>query len=98
MIRHMDKTIVSNPAFTRFALSAAKNQGIGVQEAVRSGGGTNGGAIQLSGDGVPVIVVSMAVRHAHAPCGISSGEDFEATVALIKGILRSIKEETIAGF
>lgn len=98
MLRHMDKSMISNPRFTRLTLSIAGDRGIAVQEAVRDGGGTNGGPVHLSGDGVPTIVISVPVRHSHSPCGIAYLGDFRGTVELLKAILRSLNEEVISGF
>jgi len=98
MLRHYDTSMVSNPRFTSFAIDTAIDQGIPVQESVRSGGGTNGGCIHTYGDGVPTIVVSVPVRYVHSPCGISSYSDFCSTVELTAAIIRSLSREIVAGF
>ena len=40
-----------------------------VQEAVRTGGATNGAVIHLSGEGVPCIVIGIPVRYSHTHYG-----------------------------
>jgi putative aminopeptidase FrvX len=89
---------VTNPRFARFALDAAQERGLPVQEAVRAGGGTDGGCIHTVGGGVPTIVLSVPVRYAHAPCGVSSFADFEALVELTAAMIHSMNRDTIAGF
>ena len=58
MLRHMDKVMITNPRLQRFTLELAEREGIAVQEGVRTGGGTNAGAIHLSNQGVPTIVIT----------------------------------------
>ncbi|MDR2418875.1 MAG: M42 family peptidase [Treponema sp.] len=98
MLRHIDGSMIANPRFMRYALDLAKNNGIEVQEAVRSGSGTNGGVIHQTGEGIPTIVVSIPVRYAHAPLGISAYTDFEGAVRLAVALLRALNAECIAGF
>ena len=45
------------PQYQRYALDLGAELGIPVQEAVRTGGSTNGAPIHLSNQGVPAIVV-----------------------------------------
>lgn len=98
MLRHIDTWMITNPRFQRFALEAARRQGIPVQEAVRSGGATNGAAIHLSGRGVPVVVLGIPVRYPHTHYGISSLEDYRNTVEIACALLRTLSREVIAGF
>jgi putative aminopeptidase FrvX len=98
MLRHIDGSMVTNPRFMRFALDLAKSDGIAVQEAVRSGSGTNGGVIHQTGEGIPTIVISVPVRYAHAPLGISAYTDFEGAAHLAIALLRALNGERIAGF
>ena len=98
MLRHFDARMITNPAFQRFALNVAREKGIPVQEAIRTGGATNSGVIHLSGKAVPVIVISIPVRYIHTHYSISSYLDFENTVRLASSVIRSLDEKIIAGF
>jgi putative aminopeptidase FrvX len=98
MLRHIDLRMITNPRFQRFALDTAREKGIPVQEAVRTGGATNAGAIHLSGMGVPVIVIAIPVRYIHTHYGIASYSDFENSVALASEVIRRLDEGIIAGF
>jgi putative aminopeptidase FrvX len=98
MFRHIDARMITNPRFQRFALDTARSQGIPVQEAVRTGGSTNGGVIHLSGQAVPVVVVGIPVRYIHTHHGISAYGDFEYSVQLACGIIRSLNRSIIEGF
>ena len=98
MLRHIDTRMITNPRFQRFALDLAEELGIPVQEAVRSGGSTDGAPIHLSEAGIPCIVIGFPVRYAHTHYGIASLEDFRNGVRLAVEIIRRLNKETIAGF
>jgi putative aminopeptidase FrvX len=72
MLRHFDARMITNPRFQRFALDTARKKGIPVQEAVRTGGATNGGVIHLIGQAVPVRVISIPASYIHTHYSISS--------------------------
>lgn len=98
MLRHIDISMITNPRFQRFALDVAKEQNIPMQEAVRSGGGTNGAAIHLSGKGVPCIVIGVPVRYAHTHYCISSFSDYQNAVKLAVAIIRKLNKDRIHSF
>ena len=98
MLRHIDSKMITNPRFQRFALEAARKNNIPVQEAVRSGGATNGGIIHLTGKAVPVIVIGIPARYIHSHNGIASYSDFENSVKLACQIIRALDYNIIAGF
>ena len=98
MLRHYDLGMITNPSLMRYALNLAQEYGIPHQEAVRTGGRTNGAQINLTGQGTPTIVLSVPVRYAHSHHGFSSIEDYENTVKLASQIIRSLDEEVIAEF
>lgn len=98
MLRHMDVGMITNPRLMRYTLDLARQNGIPVQEAVRTGGRTNGAQIHLSGQGVPTIVISVPVRYAHTHYGFSSISDYESVVRLASQLIRSLDEEIISAF
>ncbi len=98
MLRHMDRTMITNPRFQRFCLDLAAEQGLAVQEAVRTGGGTNGGIIHRTNAGVPCVVIGVPVRYVHSHNGIICFSDFEAATALAAAVLRKLDAEVIASF
>ena len=98
MLRHIDARMITNPRFQRWSLELADTLGIPVQEAVRTGGSTNGAPIHLAEEGIPCIVIGFPVRYAHTHYGMASLEDFRNGVRLAAEILRRLDRETIAGF
>lgn len=98
MLRHFDKSMITNPRFQRFALDIAKKYHIPVQESVRKGGGTNGGITHMACKGIPTIVIGIPVRFAHSPYGITSLVDYQDAIKLAKHIIEDIKEGDISVF
>ena len=96
MLRHMDKVMITNPRLQRFTLELAEREGIAVQEGVRTGGGTNAGAIHLSNQGVPTIVIGLPVRYIHTHYGMTSYFDYENGVKLAYSMLKTLNKEIIA--
>lgn len=98
MLRHVDVSMITNPRWQRFALDVAEELSIPVQEAVRSGGGTNGSQIHVANRGVPAIVIGIPVRYAHTHYGISSFEDYSNAVKLAVEIIKRINKDIIFSF
>ena len=98
MLRHIDARMITNPRFQRWALDLAEELKIPVQEAVRTGGATNGAPIHLSNQGVPCIVIGFPVRYIHSHYGIASLADFENGVTLAAEIIKRLDAERIRQF
>ena len=91
-LRHFDKTMITNPEFMAFVLQVAEDNGIPVQETVRSGGGTNGMHIHMTRTGIPTIVIGIPIRYIHSAYGIATLEDYENAVKLGVALARAIQE------
>lgn len=98
MLRHMDATVICTPRFTKFSREIAKNEGIKVQMAVRSGGGNNGAHIISANGGTPVIVAGIPVRYIHTFYGIAAKEDFDSVVKLCTALCKNLNEKVIKSF
>lgn len=98
MLRHFDVSMITNPRFQKYALDIAKRYNIPVQEAVRSGGGNNGAAINGNKKGTPAIVIGIPVRYAHTHYGYVAYEDYQHAVELAVNILKDLDEATIRSF
>ena len=96
MLRHIDVSAICAPRYQRWALDLAREKGIPVQEAVRSGGGNNASVFQTSLLGAPSIVVGVPVRYAHSCNCMTTAQDFEASVQLVCALLENITPEMIA--
>jgi putative aminopeptidase FrvX len=97
-LRHIDRSMIANPRFARFALDVAEKAGIRHQEAVRSSGGTDGGRVYLSNQGIPTIVLGVPVRYAHTPHCFSSLHDYQGAVNWCQEIIKRLDESIITSF
>ena len=98
MVRHIDGNMIANPRVVRFVREVAAKNGIQIQEAVRTVGGTNGGAIHISGMGVPTVVISCPVRYAHSHHSVASLSDYKGCVELVVAVVKALSAEVIGGF
>lgn len=97
-IRHRDSSMVADPAFNRFAITLATQEAVHFQEAVRAGGGTDGGVYHMENHGAPSIVLGVPVRYAHTHYGISDYKDYEAAFSWAVALIESMSRDVIEGF
>ena len=95
-IRLYDPTAITNPRLARLVEETALNASIPYQLTVRRSGGTDAGAIHLSGQGVPCIVLGIPARYIHAHNGIMSLADFDAAIALCEALVRRLDAKAVA--
>lgn len=93
MLRDFDVSMITHPKFQRFALELAQKHSIKVQRSVRKGGGTNGKAYHLAGQGIPTIVVGIPVRYAHTHYGYVAFEDYQSAKELVLTLLKELTPE-----
>jgi len=98
MLRHIDLGMITHPRFIRFALNLAKELSIPVQEAVRTGGSTNGMSIHMSNLGVPTIVIGHPVRYGHSHNSIASLSDYKKGVQLAVEIIKAMNKDIYESF
>jgi putative aminopeptidase FrvX len=84
----MDQTIVVSPAVVDALTALAEAEDIPYQYKLPAVGGTDAGAIHLSGKGVLAGVVSVPCRYIHSPFSVLRLEDFEHTVRLTTAFVR----------
>ena len=97
MLRHMDRSMITNHRFQRFALDTARKAGIPVQESVRTGGGQNGAAVYNT-LGIPAIVIGVPVRYIHSSYCYCCLEDVDAAVELAVELCRKLDRNTCDSF
>lgn len=97
-IRLFDPTMIANPRLCDFVVQVALQNGIRHQIAVRHTGGTNAGAIHLSGRGVPSIVLGVPTRYIHSHVSIINIEDYNATLELLLNLIPRLDAETVKSF
>lgn len=87
-IKIMDRSLIATPAVVELMTAAAKENGISVQREVLPYGGTDGGAIQRSGCGVPAGVISIPCRYIHSEAETVDLRDVQAATDLLLACVR----------
>ena len=98
MLRFIDKSMITNPRYQRFALDLAEKKNIPAQGGVRTGGGTNGASILLSNNGVPTIVIGIPVRYIHTHYGIAAYADIVSGTNLATEVIKALHADSINAF
>lgn len=93
-LRFYDATLIAHRPLVRWLLNLAREEGIPYQTAVRSSGGTDGGAIHKEGEGIPTVVVGIPVRYAHSHQGFISLQDLEHGVKLVTKAIERLDAAT----
>jgi putative aminopeptidase FrvX len=85
-----DRSIIVHPKVLGSIMEAAEAESIPYQFKKIPSGGTDAGSIHLTKAGIPSGVISNPCRYIHGPCGITTEEDIENTVALVKAFIKRI--------
>ena len=96
-IRMQDPTAIMNPALVDLAVSVAEDEGIPYQVTVRNGGGTDARAFQLSGCGIPVVVLGVPSRYIHSHNSMIDINDYLAMVNLAMAMVQRLDQTEVDG-
>jgi endoglucanase len=94
----MDSSMIPNPRLKNFVIDTAKENDIPLQLSIIARGGTDAGAIHLSGKGCPSLVVSISTRHIHSHNGILDLNDIKLTVDLLVEVIKKLDQKTVDSF
>jgi endoglucanase len=93
-----DGSMIPNPKLRKFALEIAEEMKIKHQPAFLKSGGTDAGAIHLSGMGAPSLFLGIPTRYIHSHHGMLDLEDVEAAVQLLVELLKRLDQDTVDSF
>lgn len=82
-IKVMDFSTLAHPAVRRGLITAAQEGGIEVQHELLRGIGTDAGALQHAGQGIPAGAVSVANRYTHSPVEVLDERDLNGALELL---------------
>ncbi|HCM1915932.1 TPA: aminopeptidase [Salmonella enterica subsp. salamae serovar 28:r:e,n,z15] len=91
-----DKSLIAPPKLTAWIESIAAQAGIPLQLDMFSNGGTDGGAVHLSGTGIPTVVLGPATRHGHCAASIADCRDILQTQQLLSALITGFTRDTVA--
>ncbi len=84
----MDRSVIADRHLVQLLLSTAEQERIPCQIKQPGKGGTDAGAIHLSGTGIPCVPVAVPCRYIHSPVSLVSKQDVDNTVGLMSAALR----------
>lgn len=90
-----DASMVSHRGLRELVVDTAEENGIPFQFEAMAGGGTDAGAIHLSGNGVPSLSIGVATRYIHSHAGILHRDDYENAVKLVVEVIKKLDRETV---
>lgn len=91
----MDARTIQDPRLVAHIMSTADANDIPYQVRQPGGGGTNTGAIQRAGAGIPAATLAVPGRFAHTPSMMISLDDYENMIRLADVALRNLTPDTL---
>jgi len=88
----MDMTYIADKQLVTRVLDLAGKKGIPCQLRRSAFGGTDGGRIHTTREGIPTIVISVPCRYIHSPVSLASLSDIKHTMELLEAIILDLKE------
>jgi endoglucanase len=85
-----DRSVITHPKVLGSIMEAAETEAIPYQFKKIPRGGTDAGSIHLTKAGIPSGTIANPCRYIHGPCGITTKQDIENTVALVKAFIKRI--------
>ena len=87
----MDRSVIADPRLVNLLAQTAQKNGIPYQFKQPGIGGTDAGAIHLSRQGVPSVVVAVPSRYIHAPVCVLSLDDLDNATRLMRETLAQVQ-------
>jgi len=94
-VRLQDPTAIMNPALVDLVVKVAEENNIPYQLTVRSSGGTDARAFNLSGTGVPSIVLATPSRYIHSHNSMIDVRDYMAMVELAIALVQRLDQNEV---
>ncbi|MFC4456231.1 M42 family metallopeptidase [Deinococcus sonorensis] len=91
-VKVMDFSTLAHPAVRRGLLAAAERRGLAVQPEVLKGIGTDAGALQYVGGGIPTGAVSVINRYTHSPVEVLDLQDLEGAQRLLQAFMEDLPD------
>nr|WJN65720.1 cellulase [Parageobacillus thermoglucosidasius] len=91
-----DATMVSHRGLRDFVIEVAEElDSIPYHFDAMPGGGTDAGAIHLTGSGVPSLTIAIPTRYIHSHAAILHRDDYENTVKLLVEVIKRLDAEKV---
>jgi endoglucanase len=93
-----DSSMIPNPNLRKFVIETAESLGIKHQPAFLKAGGTDAGAIHMTGMGVPSLFVGVPTRHIHSHHAVLDFGDVENAVSLMVEVIKRLDDKKVKSF
>ncbi|GIN11669.1 peptidase M28 [Shouchella clausii] len=90
-----DGSMIGHKNLRDFVVKTAEENNIPFQYDTISGGGTDGGAIHLTANGVPALSITIATRYIHTHAGLLHRDDYNNTVKLLVELIKRLDGEMV---
>ena len=77
-----DRSMIANRKMVDFLKKCASDAKIKWQYKNAATGGTDGGSIHITGEGIPTAILALPCRYIHSPVGVACVSDYEAMIRL----------------
>ncbi|WP_404274628.1 M42 family metallopeptidase [Exiguobacterium undae] len=95
LLRIKDSVMILSKEMTEYVLDTAESNNIPYQYYVGAGG-TDGGVIHRSNNGIPTTVVGLPARYIHTHASIMHTDDYDAAKELLKKLVTQLDATTLA--
>ncbi|MCT4778974.1 MULTISPECIES: M42 family metallopeptidase [Exiguobacterium] len=95
LLRIKDSVMILSKEMTEYVLDTAESNNISYQYYVGAGG-TDGGVIHRSNNGIPTTVVGLPARYIHTHASIMHTDDYDAAKELLKKLVTQLDATTLA--
>jgi endoglucanase len=91
-----DGSMIPNLKLRDLAIKTAETKKIPFHLSYVERGGTDGGRVHISRNGVPSLVIGPAVRYIHSHNSVMSRADYDNTVKLVSELVKILDKKTVA--
>ncbi len=91
----MDNSMIVHRGLLDLLKQQAETESIPFQYKMIRGGGTDGGAIHLTADGIPTAVISTPCRYIHSPSAYLSRRDYDNGLRLAQAVLNGMTHDVL---
>ncbi|GAA0742340.1 aminopeptidase [Clostridium oceanicum] len=95
MIISFDRTLTPRRKWTDIIIEKCNELKIDFQYDMFSRGGTDGGSVHLTNEGIPTVAICIPVRYGHCNYSILNVKDLENTINLLIEIIKDLDKENI---
>lgn len=94
-IMFKDGSMIGHKGLRDFVISVCESEEIPYQLTFLERGGTDGGAIHMTGNGAPSIALCLPVRYLHSHTSIVHKDDYDAMVKLVTKLVEKLDRDTV---